>query len=262
MERGRCNMGTEINDFTSKMLDMEFVELEGFKFYIRKDSSDESILDDNIVRKVILKHLSIDKDSCWIDCGGYIGTFSALLASKGAKVFAVEADPLHVTLYKLNMNLNGYQDNIICCGLVDSDSSRLQYMTVNVKKSGKGLNVAANTLITKWKTERPTFPVYCIKLTQLLQIAENTLGESNNWNIKFDIEGSEIPILEEADFSKFKQMYIEYHFNADRSIDRAEKVIARLKEQGFTVYQNHKLPNVATWDWFPATLVLWCKREN
>jgi FkbM family methyltransferase len=237
-------------------------EAGGLQFYLRENSSDEGVADDNISRRVILKHLTVTPGSKWIDCGGYIGTFSMVLKELGAEVFAVEADPSHVSLYNINMTLNNWEPHVICAAVVADYSARTQMLSIN--DGGKHMNVAANTLIAdRWKTERRKLPVACIRFEELVCCAKEVLGQEGSWNLKFDIEGSEIPLLETKDFSMFDNIYIEYHFDADKSIARAERVIKRLKSQGFIVYQNHKLPaDKENWEWFPAMLVLWCTKGS
>jgi len=241
---------------------MELVEANDLQFYIRENSSDEGIIKDNIIRQPVLKHLQILPNSKWIDCGGYIGTFSAVLCQHDARVYAIEADPSHVALYNINMQLNNFQYSIICGAVVSGNFDRIQYLSINDRGNNTYMNVAANSLVRKWKRERKQLPVACVTYEELVASAMKTLGYDGSWNIKFDIEGAEIPILEFGDFRVFDQMYIEYHFETDRSIPRAKAVIERLQKQGFIVKANHKLPDVDIWKWFPAVLVLWCINES
>jgi len=55
---------------------------------------------------------SITKDCVVLDVGANIGLYTMLAAKRGAKVFAIEADPLNAALLRNNVRLNGFEDRV------------------------------------------------------------------------------------------------------------------------------------------------------
>lgn len=235
----------------------EILEVGDLKFYSRVNTSDETVIEDNVVRMTAAKHLRMDGN--WLELGGYIGTFAATIMEAGGKVFSVEADPIHVMLYNANMSLNDFEvRSPLCAAVVQDPIDSVQKFTINHRKDKYG-NVAANTLFPHWKTERPYIYVPCVSFDDVCKAAYDELGKGF-WSLKMDIEGAEIQILERNSFIVFDQLYIEYHFDADSSIERANKIFAKLSKLGFEVILNHKLPETGNWTHFPSVVVAWCKR--
>jgi FkbM family methyltransferase len=237
---------------------VEIIEVGNLKFYVRPNTSDETIVKDNVIRKAAAKHLKMDGN--WLDLGGYIGTYAAVVMEAGGKVFSVEADPMHVMLYNANMLLNEFDvRSPLCAAVVQNPKETIQKFTINYRGDGKSNTVAGNTLLPYWKTSRPYIYVPCVAFSAVCDLARKELGKGM-WSLKMDIEGSEIEILEHDTFDHFDQLYIEYHFKADPSIERANKVFDKLSDIGFEVIVNHKLPETGNWTYFPSTIVAWCKR--
>ena len=237
---------------------VDIIEVGNLKFYVRPNTSDETIVKDNVIRRAASKHLSMGGN--WLDLGGYIGTYAAVVMGAGGKVFSVEADPVHVMLYNANMLLNKFDvRSPLCAAVVQNPEDAIQKFTINYRGDGKSNTVAGNTLLPYWKTSRPYIYVPCVAFSDLCDLAYKELGQGV-WSLKMDVEGSEIEILEQDTFDHFDQLYIEYHFKADPSIERANRIFDKLSDIGFEVIVNHKLPETGDWTYFPSTIVAWCKR--
>lgn len=239
----------------------ELKEHKGLKIKVRKNSSDTVVFEDNILKSPVLRHLTAK--GTWLELGGYIGTFAAKLLHEGAtEVLTVEADPLHTVLYRMNLELNGFSPNILCAAVSESDSSKIVDMIINHRGSKTKSNVAANTIIQKWKTNRPTVPVSVISWKNVLQYSKSVFGKYPD-SVKFDIEGSEIEILSNNSMEMFNQLFIEYHFAANKEVSVFHDIIESLKSQGFRTHTSRTVPENGLWDWFPSTVNIWaCKEKN
>ena len=56
-----------------------------------------------------------------LDVGANIGLYTMLAAKRGAKVFAIEADPLNVALLRHNVRLNGFEDRVTVLEMAATD---------------------------------------------------------------------------------------------------------------------------------------------
>ena len=219
--------------------DLEEYEYGNLNLHIRTGSSDIVVCNDNF-KEPYWKHLV--PGDYWLDLGGYVGSSALVFLRAGAKhVFSVDADPVHVMLYKNNLELNGYDPDILCAAIVGRRTRSIQDFSINVRNSSK-LNVAANTLYAdkRWKTARPTIPVPVIEFVELCDYVGHRYGDGM-WSLKSDIEGAELDILLYCDLSMFSQLFIEYHFEIHKEFSLVRKVVNRLKEAGWNVI-HRKIP--------------------
>ena len=229
--------------------DENIVTVDGLRIRTRPNSSDQIIVKDNLEWHAWEKHgITIKANDPWLDCGGYIGTFSLRAASLGARVLAFEPDPIHVGLwldnYALNPQISGWAT--LCPKAVVSENRGPLQLTRNDFKG----NWAANTLFPYWKKARGTVEVECISFADAFQMGLDVLG-ATELSIKMDAEGAEIEILEALDESlaaKIKQWAFEYHFFLESSTcERYWAIQRKLESFGFKVKTSDKVPESGLW---------------
>lgn len=253
---------------TMSFTDARLVEHENLKCFVRDGTADEVIFRENIVQAGLFKHLKVEKGQNWIDLGGFIGTFALLLRSHGAGVLSVEATPENVKWLKRNLQLNGYPDVYVMEAAVlsspTSEKVQLYLATHSNKIRGdklvlKGVsNPAANTVFNRWKRAHPTIEVPAISFAQCVLDAKKVLPPTTSWNLKMDIEGAEVEILENDDLADFDQIYFEYHYQAGGGTKRARKAVKRLKDLGFKVELNHPIKDPIRW--FQSNFIGWATK--
>jgi len=64
---------------------------------------------------------SITAGSVVLDVGANIGLYTMLAAKRGAKVFAIEADPLNAALLRHNIRLNNFEDRVTVLEMAATD---------------------------------------------------------------------------------------------------------------------------------------------
>src|SRR3990167_2145523 len=111
-----CYMTTQKQRTLQILLkDLEEYEYGNLNLHIRTGSSDIVVCEDNF-KEPYWKHLV--PGDYWLDLGGYVGSSALVFLEAGAKhVFSVDADPVHVMLYKNNLELNGYDPDILCAAV-------------------------------------------------------------------------------------------------------------------------------------------------
>jgi len=236
----------------------EMKEEGKFKCYIRENSSDAVVFKDNLQKCPIEKHIEVNENQKWVDLGGYIGTFAMFLRSRGVvPTFSVEADPDNAEMYVKNMDLNGIKDYKLLNKAVFLNPQK-PVMTLYKGSKGSRKNHAANTFFSRWKTERDTLEIPTISFDKVMKQAIKYLGKGGEWNLKLDIEGAEIDILERADLSMFNNFFFEYHFQADKSVKRAKRIFKMFRSKGYTVKTSISLPKTAEPEyWTQEVFIAW-----
>jgi FkbM family methyltransferase len=178
-------------------------ELRGIKFYHREGFSDLKTFNEVIGKQVYLKKgMTIKEGEKWMDCGGNVGAFTLLAASKGALVTVYEPDPYNCELIEKNLRLNGLKATIKESALVHNDKTEA-YLFI-----GNNGNVWRNSIVKKWNNKGIKVP--CLNFDK----------EAMNFECcKMDIEGAEMPILENST-RLFKKMVYEWSFDIDASLPR------------------------------------------
>lgn len=171
----------------------------------------------------------IEKDDHWIDLGAHIGCFSKKAEYYGATVTAYE--PCKDNYDLLCKNIKGTAHNV-AVGVKD-DNVHLQ----------KGSKSYFNKVTGKGTTPQVSF--------------ESIL--TDGCCVKMDIEGSELPIIDECDFSGIKKMVIAYHTNVDKSLANLHLRVAKLMEWFDVDYQEITIDPI---DMFPNEIMIYCKQKE
>jgi FkbM family methyltransferase len=226
-------------------------EIKGIKFYYRENTSDLKTFQEVIGKDVYQKKgMSIERDEYWIDCGGNVGAFTLLAASRGAKVSVYEPDPNNCKMIEKNLKLNNLNAQIICAGLVHNSLKRTNLYV------GNNGNVWRNSMFKNWNGKG--IKVDCVNFDEVIP---------DNVCVKMDIEGAEMPILETTK-RKFKKIVFEWSFDIDPSLMRFWSIIEKLQKS----YKVADIGNTAkfktrdydTWQksWFPACTNVFCYEKN
>ncbi len=222
-------------------------EIKGIKFYYRENTSDFKTFEEVIGRDVYQKKgMTIKRGEHWIDCGGNVGAFTLLASSLGAKVTVFEPDPYNCQVLRENLKLNGYEAKIICAGLVHNHKKKANLYV------GNNGNVWRNSLIKNWNGRG--LKVDCVNFDEVVE---------NGSCVKMDIEGAEMPILENTKRT-FKKLVFEWSFDVDPSLPRFWQIIEKLQKN----YDIAKIGNAAKFEtrdynlwqksWFPACVNVFC----
>jgi FkbM family methyltransferase len=226
-------------------------ELRGIKFYHREGFSDLKTFNEVIGKQVYLKkRMTIKEGEKWMDCGGNVGAFTLLAASKGALVTVYEPDPYNCELIEKNLRLNGLKATIKESALVHNDKTEA-YLFI-----GNNNNVWRNSIVKKWNNKGIK-----VKCTNFDQAAEGMEC------CKMDIEGAEMLILENTK-KVFKKLVYEWSFDIDPSLPRFWRIIEKqskkynvadvgntgsFKSRGYNVWQK---------SWFPACANVFCYEKS
>ena len=189
---------------------LEKGEIGGIKFFYREGFSDAKtfieVLKQDCYQK---KGMTIKANESWLDCGGNVGAFSLLAASKGASVITYEPDPYNCELIEKNAKLNGFQNAITVKQAALVHDFRKD-TTLSIAQNG---NVWRNTIMKKKSNKAIKVP--CLNFDEQAVLADNC---------KMDIEGAEIPILTHTK-SDFNKLVYEWSFDIDPMLPKIWKVI-------------------------------------
>jgi len=223
-------------------------EIKGIDFYYRDDYSDLKTFEEVIGRDTYQrKEFKINKNDYWMDCGGNVGAFALLCLSKGAKVDVYEPDPYNCRLIEKNLKLNNFNCNIYQKALVHNDQNSC------VLFIGNNNQVWRNSIVKKWNNKG--IKVDCVNFGDVQKKYDCC---------KMDIEGAEMPILENIE-TKFKKLVYEWSFDIDQNIDRLRDVIELQKKQYSNIYGLTKsITNTDNqfWlkSWFPMCINIYLKQ--
>lgn len=221
--------------------------IAGIKFYHRPGFSDLKTFEEVIGRKTYLKRgLKILPGEKWMDCGGNVGAFALLACSFGAKVTVYEPDPFNIDMIKRNLRLNNFKATVKQAALVHDDRKEA------ILYIGNNSQVWRNSIIRKWNDKGIKVP--CL----------NFDTEAKSFDAcKMDIEGAEMPILENTTVT-FKKLVYEWSFDIDPSLVRLWRVIDRQKHRyrveaawSSICYNDHR-ETIWQPSWFPACTNVFC----
>lgn len=189
-------------------------EIDGLRFYYRDGFSDLKTFKEVIGNKTYLKKgMTINKGENWMDCGGNVGAFALLACSRGAKVTVYEPDPYNCKMIEMNLKANNFNAEIKQVALVHNDTKEIMLFI------GNNGNVWRNSIIKKWNNKG--IKVKCLSFDL----------EAENFDCcKMDIEGAEMPILENTS-KVFKKLVYEWSFDIDGSLNRFRNIIDNQKKQ-------------------------------
>ena len=230
---------------------LEKGEIKGISFYHRPGFSDLKTFNEVIGKETYLKKgMTIERGERWMDCGGNVGAFVLLAASKGAEVTVYEPDPYNCEMIEKNLDLNGFNATIKQAALVHNDKKEV-YLFI-----GNNNNVWRNSIVKKWNNKG--IKVKCLNFDQ----------EAINFDCcKMDIEGAEMPILENTN-KVFKKLVYEWSFDIDPSLPRFWSIIEKqnkiykLSDIGNTGSFKTREYNVWQKSWFPACTNVFCYEKN
>ena len=221
--------------------------ISGIRFYHRPGFSDLKTFEEVIGRKTYLKRgLKIGAGEKWMDCGGNVGAFALLACKLGAEVTVYEPDPFNVDMIKRNLRLNGFEATVKQAALVHNDRKSVTLFI------GNNSQVWRNSIVRKWNNKGIKVP--CL----------NFDDEAKGFDgCKMDIEGAEMPILENT-AATFKKLVYEWSFDIDPSLTRLWSVIDKQKREyrveaawSSICYNDHR-ETVWQKSWFPACTNVFC----
>jgi FkbM family methyltransferase len=225
--------------------------IKGIKFFYRENTSDlktfEEVIGKDVYQKKGMKILSGEE---WVDCGGNVGAFTLLACALGAKVTVYEPDPNNCAMIKKNLELNGFTANVICAGLVHNEVKK-----VNLYVGNNG-NVWRNSMFKNWNGKG--LKVDCVNFDE--EVKDGVC-------VKMDIEGAEMPILENTQ-RKFKKLVYEWSFDIDPSLSRFWSIIDKQKQDYKINFEEHRTcyddKREGLWkkSWFPACTNVFCYEKN
>jgi FkbM family methyltransferase len=226
-------------------------EINGIKFYYRENTSDLKTFEEVIGRDVYRKKgMTIKSGEKWIDCGGNVGAFTLLACSLGAKVTVYEPDPNNCKMIEKNLKLNNFEAEIVCAGLVHNEIKKANLYV------GNNGNVWRNSMFKNWNGKG--LKVDCVNFDEVIE---------DGVCIKIDIEGAEMPILENTN-RKFKKLVFEWSFDIDPSLPRFWNIIDKLNKN----YKIASIGNTAKYEsrdydvwqksWFPACTNVFCYEKD
>ena len=221
--------------------------ISGIRFYHRPGFSDLKTFEEVIGRKTYLKRgLKIGAGEKWMDCGGNVGAFALLACKLGAEVTVYEPDPFNVDMIERNLKLNGFEATVKQAALVHDDRKSVTLFI------GNNSQVWRNSIVRKWNNKGIKVP--CL----------NFDDEAKGFDAcKMDIEGAEMPILENT-AATFKKLVYEWSFDIDPSLTRLWSVIDKQKRDyrveaawNSICYNDHR-ETVWQQSWFPACTNVFC----
>ena len=228
---------------------LEQSSINGIKFYHRPGFSDLKTFEEVIGRKTYLKRgLTIEKGEHWMDCGGNVGAFVLLACKLGATATVYEPDPFNCDLITKNLKLNGLKNAAVVkqAALVHDDRKH------TVMFVGNNNNVWRNSIVKKWNDKGLKVP--CLNFDE---------QAASHQYCKMDIEGAEMPILENTERT-FRKLVYEWSFDIDPSLKRLWDVIDKQKKNyrveaawNTIFYEDHR---EIMWQsaWFPACTNVFC----
>lgn len=226
-------------------------EINGIKFYYRENTSDLKTFEEVIGRDVYRKKgMTIKSGEKWIDCGGNVGAFTLLACSLGANVTVYEPDQNNCKMIEKNLKLNNFEAEIVCAGLVHNETKKANLYV------GNNGNVWRNSMFKNWNGKG--LKVDCVNFDEVIE---------NGVCVKIDIEGAEMPILENTN-RKFKKLVFEWSFDIDPSLPRFWNIIDKLNKD----YKIASIGNTAKYEsrdydvwqksWFPACTNVFCYEKD
>jgi len=228
---------------------MKLIEIGPYRLHYRENESDIKTYEEVIGKNVYQKHgIKIEKNDNWMDCGGNVGAFTVMASYLGAKVTCYEPDPNLCKMIELNLKENNLNANIINAALVHNDAKKAKMFFGN--QSWR------NSLFKNWKGSSSTV-VNCL----------NFYEQSEKFECcKMDIEGAEMPILENPKIKTFNKFVYEWSFDIDPSLERLWRVYdlqkknykkIKVKKESSCSIKDRK-NNLWQSSWFPACTNVYC----
>uniref|UniRef100_A0A7S3JPP9 Methyltransferase FkbM domain-containing protein n=1 Tax=Aureoumbra lagunensis TaxID=44058 RepID=A0A7S3JPP9_9STRA len=208
---------------------------QGISIYVRKDENfgDHKIVNEVLVRRVYEKPkiwFEIVPGEKWIDCGGHIGTFSALALASGAFVVAIEPCPQNFKLLQINGQANVQPHNsfraINAAVLPQSTRSNTTLLYLHTTSTAFRHSVHIS------REEKGWIPitVHAIQLSQLIEQEQPT-------GVKIDVQGLERALVDSiTNWGSVQKLVFEYDFEYEPSLPHFHAFIERLKHHFPIIY--------------------------
>jgi FkbM family methyltransferase len=196
------------------------------QFHLR-DEADESVVGEiykhreyRIVEEIIKK-----SEDTIIDIGAHAGFFTLFVRSLNpfVKIISIEPEPENIKALKKHISINKVDNIEIYEGAVGGTAGRRHLFIAKDNHNHylleRGKNVDKSIIINSWS---------------LSEIMKKSIINSVSL-VKIDVEGGEYEIfkgLDESDFKKIKNFYIEYHEAGGKNRKEIEN---KLRENGFGV---------------------------
>jgi len=226
---------------------IEQSEINGIKFYHRIGTSDIKTFEEVIGKDVYRKRgNTINAGELWNDCGANVGAFTLLACSLGAEVIAYEPDPYSCEILQKNLKLNNFTAQVNQVALVHTNIKRANLYV------GNNGNVWRNSLVKNWNGKG--IKVDCVNFDEV--VAPNTC-------VKMDIEGLEMPIIENTNLL-FRKLIFEWSFDIDPSLERYWACLDKLRLYYDVKTNEYRDKGVTIWpkSWFPACTNVFCYEKN
>lgn len=225
-------------------------------FYVRPNTTDSKVIDEIIDRKTY-QHRRLEFDleptDVWLDLGANVGIFTCLVIAKGGIPYGYEPESENFIILK--KNLEKAKKEFGCKkGQVFKQGVSTESGKVKLYLTKKPENKYRHTII----------PVKGRKTVEItVKTMDDILSKHKNINaVKMDIEGIEIPILEQfTDWKKWgiNKLVLEYSFDFDPSIPRFAKIIRSLKRSYKIVHFTKVDLTQKEYKYFPLQTIVFCK---
>jgi FkbM family methyltransferase len=232
------------------------------RFAVREDSSDIKSVDETWIKKAYQKPklpFTINSGEKWLDLGANIGAFTCYAAIKGCLVRAYEPQKDNCEMIHENLQLNNVLSKveIIKAAIVplSQDGKTLNFYESTNPASYRRHTLYGNYLNSSTKKN--------IKLTTVKAIGFNNLIKDGYNCVKMNIEGAEIPILNELDSNLgIKKMVFEYSFDMDKKIKTYVEVIEKLNTMFKVVKSSRTIPlHLEEFPFYPPNSYIFCSNE-
>lgn len=232
------------------------------KFFVRENSSDIKSVDETWIKKAYQKPklpFVLNEGERWLDLGANIGAFSCYAAINGCRVRAYEPQNDNCEMIKLNAELNNVSDMI----------EIFKFAIVPMSQHDKSLNFYESTNPASFR-RHTLYGNYLnsnkkknIQITNIKSLGFNTLIKDGFNCIKMNIEGAEIPIIDELDNNLgIKKMVFEYSFDMDKSIKKYIEVTDKLSKYFKIVKSSRKIPlDLKEYPFYPPNTYIFCSNE-
>lgn len=221
--------------------------IKGIEFFYRPGTSDLKTFKEVIGQDVYQKRGNkIQKGEHWVDCGGNVGAFALLALKSGANVTIFEPDPFNCEVLRANLELHGYNTECVNQLALVHDETKTAKLY-----AGTNGNYWRNSLLKNWSGKGVT--VNCTKFDDVVP---------DGVNVKMDIEGLEMPIIE-LTRRKFNKLIFEWSFDIDPNLERYWRCLEKLEVDYELKCATFKGKGITVWpkSWFPACTNVFCFRK-
>lgn len=232
---------------------LETITAGGMQFRIRPDSSDVKAIREVVERRSYWRRDFQIGRGPWVDLGANVGAFTCVVAKAGCRVVAYEPDPDSFRILAENVALNGLSAHV---ELRNAAVVLGQETEVTLHVNSARRNFWRNSIVKPWRGG------HSVQVPAAHYLAALPAG----WDVKMDIEGAEMPLLEQLTgvlgANLIGRLVFEWSFDIDKSIPRFSSVVERLRSiYGHVVYGKFD-EREPLWKWFPPCRTVWCFDER